>query len=62
MTFPSAPPAGNLAATPSVAPVAAPADAPAPAALPKLTRADGEPIRALVVDDEPELRAPDITI
>ncbi|MFC8303846.1 response regulator transcription factor [Specibacter sp. NPDC057265] len=28
---------------------------PAPAALPKLTRADGSPIRALVVDDEPEL-------
>ena len=26
-----------------------------PAALPTLTRADGEPIRALVVDDEPEL-------
>lgn len=28
---------------------------PAASALPKLTRADGEPIRALVVDDEPEL-------
>ncbi len=28
---------------------------PAPAALPQLTRADGKPIRALVVDDEPEL-------
>lgn len=28
---------------------------PAPAAIPKLTRADGGPIRALVVDDEPEL-------
>ena len=28
---------------------------PRASALPKLTRADGEPIRALVVDDEPEL-------
>ena len=34
-----------------------PSDAapPTPASLPKLSRADGEPIRALVVDDEPEL-------
>lgn len=28
---------------------------PAPAAIPRITRADGGPIRALVVDDEPEL-------
>lgn len=41
------------AATPAQAP--ARGSAAAPAALPRLTRADGEPIRALVVDDEPEL-------
>ncbi|WP_082000334.1 response regulator transcription factor [Arthrobacter sp. PAMC 25486] len=40
-------------ASASVTPESAPAQKSAP--LPKLTRADGEPIRALVVDDEPEL-------
>ena len=55
MTLPSTPPAGSSAATPATTAPAAPAVAPTPTALPKLTRADGEPIRALVVDDEPEL-------
>lgn len=40
----------------TAAPAALPGSfAPTQSALPKLTRADGEPIRALVVDDEPEL-------
>ncbi|MBP2412156.1 two-component system OmpR family response regulator [Arthrobacter stackebrandtii] len=43
----TAAPSGPAAATPQPAPAHEP--------LPKLTRADGEPIRALVVDDEPEL-------
>ena len=63
MTFPSSPPADTPANMPvnTAASAATPAQAPArgsaaaPAALPRLTRADGEPIRALVVDDEPEL-------
>lgn len=52
-TDPVSPATGSNPASPVTPGPVGPSAVPGP--LPRLTRADGEPIRALVVDDEPEL-------